>query len=213
MDEFLPFQAEVAHWGVFNSLSQTLLKITSPGVPDFYRGCELWELSLVDPDNRRPVDFDKRARYLDEIKNRKEGGLHELLEEMLSDYGDGRIKLFTVYRALGARGRFRNIFDHVKYVPLRTRGVHAERVIAFARQLEGKWAIIASPRFLSELVNPGQLPLGGEVWENTSVALPERAPARWVSVFTDEAYESRGELKIADIFNRFPAGFLVGESK
>ncbi len=213
MGEFLPFQKTLAHYGVFNSLSQTLLKITCPGIPDIYRGCELWELSLVDPDNRRPVDFDKRTRYLETIKSAEETRLNGLIEEMLSDYTDGRLKLFTIYRALNARKNFRELFDHGEYVPLRARGACADRVVAFARHMEGRWAIIAVPRFLTELIEPGQAPLGEDVWQDTAVALPERAPARCVHVFTDEVCDGDGEIKISDVFSRFPAGFLVGESK
>jgi (1->4)-alpha-D-glucan 1-alpha-D-glucosylmutase len=100
----------VALFGLQNSLSQTLLKIASPGVPDFYQGTELWDYSFVDPDNRGPVDFMRRKSYLEEIMRHEETGLLRLIEELLENREDGRIKLFLIHRALLARGANADLF-------------------------------------------------------------------------------------------------------
>ncbi|MEM4658176.1 MAG: hypothetical protein QXX77_07130 [Candidatus Methanosuratincola sp.] len=104
--EFLPFQRLVAHCGILNSLSQTILKITSPGVPDFYQGSELWDLNLVDPDNRRPVDYKRRKRLLAWIRKKEREDLHTLIRSLLEHGEDGRIKLFLIYRTLKCRGQW-----------------------------------------------------------------------------------------------------------
>jgi (1->4)-alpha-D-glucan 1-alpha-D-glucosylmutase len=209
---FIRFEKKTAFYGAFNSLSQSLLKITSPGVPDFYQGSELWDLNLVDPDNRRAVDFEKREGFLRDIKERARDGCLPLIEEMLSDRADGRIKLFTIYRALNARRENRRIFDEGEYIPLRVSGRRKGHIVAFARRNEDRIAIIAAPRLLAKLVKVEQMPLGESVWGDTALELPKGAPAEWRHVFTDQVIEGEKVLKAADIFRHFPAGFLVGES-
>ena len=103
LKELISFSKRVSHFGMLNSLSQTLIKIASPGVPDFYQGTELWDLSLVDPDNRRPVDFEKRCAMLASIREQEDSNIGRLIQDLLSTREDGKIKLFLIYRALKAR--------------------------------------------------------------------------------------------------------------
>jgi len=133
--DFLPFQKKIAFYGVLNSLSQTLIKITSPGLPDFYQGTELWDFSLVDPDNRRPVDFRKRKKLLQRIRGVGEDEILGFIEELLANKEDGRIKFFLIFRALRVRGEKRDIFQQGEYLPLGVGGRWREHIVAFARRM------------------------------------------------------------------------------
>jgi (1->4)-alpha-D-glucan 1-alpha-D-glucosylmutase len=213
LNELIPFQKKVAHYGVFNSLSQVLLKITCPGVPDFYQGSELWDLNLVDPDNRRPVDFERRRKYLAEVKKREGGEIVPFVRELLATKEDGRIKLFTIHRALQARKRFREVFETGDYLPLKVSGKHRDHVVAFARRLEDSWALTIAPRRFASLVPPNDLPLGRTIWEDTAVELPDHRPGEWRHVFTERILRDRGSLAMAEVCEDFPVGLLVREDR
>src|SRR5205823_7155832 len=132
------FARRVAHFGRLNSLSQVLFKLTSPGVPDIYQGNELWEYSLVDPDNRRPVDFERRRKVLLELRERlgqPEVDRRALVEELLASLPDGRIKLFVTQQTLALRQQKRRLFEQGRYVRVRAVGEQAEGVCAFLRAL------------------------------------------------------------------------------
>ncbi len=160
LKEFRAFQMKISHYGMLNSLSQTLIKITSPGVPDFYQGTELWDLNLVDPDNRRPVDFGKRGTYLRGIRKRSSSNLRELIEELLANKEDGRIKLFLIYMALKARMLNLGLFQKGSYIPLETVGRFRNNLIVFARRSQDSWAVTIAPRLLTAVVKNGEMPLG-----------------------------------------------------
>jgi (1->4)-alpha-D-glucan 1-alpha-D-glucosylmutase len=152
LDDFRKFQMKASHFGMFNSLSQTLLKITSPGVPDFYQGTELWTFTLVDPDNRAPVDYGLRTKLLDEI-NAMESSMERgaIADELLRTKEDGRIKLYVTYKALNFRRENRELYSGGEYVPLHVSGKHAERVIAFGYFSPDAAAITAVPRLIAGL--------------------------------------------------------------
>ncbi len=211
LENLADFQKKVAHYGIFNSLAQTVLKITSPGLPDFYQGSELWDLTLVDPDNRRPVDFSRRREILRHIKER-ESSLLPLVEELLSTKEDGRVKLFTIYRALGARNLNRELFERGDYTGLKTSGKQRASVIAFARRIENRWVVIVVPRFLTSLIKRDELPLGESVWQDTRIELPAGAPGAWRDAFTDQIKESNSGLLAAEVFRHFPVSFLLGQN-
>ena len=204
LDAFLPFQRRVAEHAVTNSLAQVVLKIASPGVPDIYQGTELWDLSLVDPDNRRPVDFAKRARLLDEI-SQSEPSI-ELAQELLSNWQEGRIKLYITHKCLSFRRANAALFSEGDYVALEVVGRHAERVLAFARRNEDTWAVAVIPRLVARLGSP---PLG-DVWRDTSVVLPDTAPKRWSNVFTGELLTApNGAISLAITFAVLPISLLA----
>jgi (1->4)-alpha-D-glucan 1-alpha-D-glucosylmutase len=211
LKSFTEFQKKVAHYAVFNSLSQTLLKATGPGLPDFYQGSELWDLNLVDPDNRRPVDYEKRERLLGELKQREESGLLSLIEELFSDKESGLVKLFTIKRALDARGKHKDLFDGGDYVPLKVSGSLANHVLAFARRKDKRWAVVIAPRLLTSIIAADELPLGKEVWRDTGVELPADSPDLWRHVFTEQLIDGRKTLSVAEVFRHFPLGLLIGE--
>lgn len=210
-EEFLPFQRKMAHYGVFNSLSQVLLKVTSPGVPDFYQGTELWDFSLVDPDNRRAVDFQKRRELLSGLKEREQKDILVLVDELLSRREDGRIKLFLISRALGVRSRLRQVFEKGKYIPLYAEGSHAASVVAYARVFEKTWAISIAPRLLTAVVGEGEDPLGEHVWGDTRVLLPGDAPRHWKEAVSDQLVLAADCILVGRAFQHFCVALLVSD--
>jgi (1->4)-alpha-D-glucan 1-alpha-D-glucosylmutase len=211
LKEFLPLQKKVAHFGIFNSLSQVLIKITAPGVPDFYRGTELWDLSLVDPDNRRPVDFKKRKASLEYIAAKVRTDILNLIKELYSTKEDGRIKLFLTYCALQARKENAEVFNNGDYVPIEVAGRFKDSVVAFARSQGNVWAVTVTPRFLTAVIKEGELPLGQEVWNDTHIVLPEGAPAIWRDVIAGQVVKSDKTMAIGEALKYFPVALLVNE--
>ncbi len=210
LKEFIPFCRRVSHYGIFNSLSQTLLKITSPGVPDFYQGSELWDLSLVDPDNRRPVDFDQRRAMLADLRGPDEADLGRLVQDLLATKEDGKIKLFLIYRALRAKKAHRELYRSGAYLPLESVGRFRNHVIAFAWRYQQQWALVIAPRFLSHLIQEGDFPLGRQVWQDTQVIMPDGASAAWQNVITGEILSVGQTLSVGDILLSFPVALLMG---
>ena len=174
--DFLGFWRPVARFGLLNSLSQTLCKLTAPGVPDIYQGNELWDFSLVDPDNRRPVDYHHRGMLLAELARDPDA---RRLPEMLEHLEDGRCKLLLTWRALQLRQAQPRLFTHGDYRRLRVYGSRAPHVCAFTRRYERRALVVIAPRLYRRLLDdPARLPLGPEVWEDTFIELPANAGAR-----------------------------------
>lgn len=211
--ELLPFQKRVAHYGIFNSLSQTLLKITLPGVPDFYQGTELWNLNLVDPDNRRPVDFEKRKGFLNEIKKKEEKDILNLISELISTKEDGRIKLFLIYKALKVRARKKELFEKGDYINIEAGGKCRDHVLAFARKKEKLWVIVVVLRLSTYLIKEDQYPIDERVWEDTYILIPENASYLWRDAFTNRVIRSKKTLSIGKVLKHFPVALLLGEEK
>jgi (1->4)-alpha-D-glucan 1-alpha-D-glucosylmutase len=216
LSDFIPFQQMVSHFGMFNSLSQTLLKICAPGVPDFFQGTELWDFSLVDPDNRRPVDFGVRINSLKDLKQKEtEMPGTSLAWELTQNAADGRIKQYVVYKTLAHRRTNRGLYDHGEYVPLAARGAKSANVCAFMRQKNGASIITVVPRFPAGLISgAGAMPFGKGVWENTMLQLPETEKGRgYRNVFTGEVLSAHAEggeqgIFLSDIFGSFPVALL-----
>ncbi|HEX9122028.1 MAG TPA: malto-oligosyltrehalose synthase [Actinomycetota bacterium] len=208
---FLPLQRTVAFHGAMNSLGQVVLRSALPGVPDVYNGAETWNLSLVDPDNRRPVDFAKLARmlaWLDRLERRNRAGT---ARELLDAWPDGRVKLYVVSRSLRLRLDVPELFLDGRYLPVAAHGSRAGHVVAFARRLEDRWALAVAPRLTLRLAGPGRPPLGERVWADTTLELPREAPPVWRDVFTGGPVRAngRGGLLVADVLARFPVALLV----
>jgi (1->4)-alpha-D-glucan 1-alpha-D-glucosylmutase len=159
---FLPVAEEIARLGAINSLAQVVLKLTVPGVPDIYQGNELWDFSLVDPDNRRPVDYARRGEMLDSLADVKP-------EELLQHWPDGRIKLFLTQRLLRFRREHAALFQEGKYLPLGVTGSFADSCVAFIREHGDEWVVVVVPRLSSRVGFP---PIG-DCWKDTVVELPE----------------------------------------
>lgn len=157
-DKFIPFQEKIAEYGIYNSLTQVLIKNTAPGVPDLYQGTELWDLSLVDPDNRRPVDYQKRVAFLAGIKDIRDENILELCKKLIATKANGKIKLFLTHQLLSIRREHLDIFQNGDYVGIEVMGKYRDHIIAFARNYNGKTIIAVAPRFLTSVVKPKQLP-------------------------------------------------------
>ncbi len=210
LGDFTGFQRRVAFYGALNSLSQVVLKTTTPGVPDFYQGAELWDFSLVDPDNRRPVDFERRIALLDGLERACPEPAEGLLPELMDSWRDGRIKLYVAYRALQARNALRAVFENGEYIPFQAQGGREQNICAFARRNGDAWAIAAVPRYTTRLVNEGRFPIGGRVWRNDTLKLPQNAPSRWRNAFSGEMISvADGSLPLAEVFASFPVALLV----
>jgi (1->4)-alpha-D-glucan 1-alpha-D-glucosylmutase len=211
LEAFLPFQRKVAHCAVYTGLSQTLIKITSPGVPDFYQGCELWDLNLVDPDNRRPVDYKKRRAFLKDMQDKDEKDARRLISEILSTKEDGRIKLYLIHEALKVRRENNLLFRDGDYTPLDTAGPFKDHVVAFARRKEGTWMVTVAPRFFFALAGEGDHPLGEGTWKDTALLFPQQAPDKWKNVLTGQKIGGARRLPVAEILGEFPVALLMSE--
>ncbi len=209
-------QRRVAFYGAINSLGQTLVKISSPGVPDLYQGTETWDFSLVDPDNRCPVDFQRLSSALEELRGREED-LVGLAQELLEHWEDGRVKLFLTYRALNFRRTHPLLFQEGEYLPLEALGEVQDHVLAFARRKGHLWAVAAVPRLATRLCQPGQFPTGRETWGDHLLALPQDAPLHWSSVLTGdtltaEAGNQSRAVGLWEVFRHFPVALLTGRT-
>jgi (1->4)-alpha-D-glucan 1-alpha-D-glucosylmutase len=217
LDDFKEFQARLAYYGALNSISQVLLKIASPGVPDFYQGTELWDFSLVDPDNRRPVDFQKRARLLKDLRMKERKKRETLFRELLANWKDGALKLYVTYKALNFRKAHPDIFLKGDYVPLATKGPQGRHVVAFARQLENTWVIAGVVRLFTGLLAPGDHSFREGIWERSFLPLPLGAPEELVNIFTGKPVkpilhgQSRS-VPLADLFQTLPVFLLFGHA-
>jgi (1->4)-alpha-D-glucan 1-alpha-D-glucosylmutase len=211
LKELLPFQKKVAHFGIFNSLSQTLIKITAPGVPDFYQGTELWDLNLVDPDNRHPVDFEKRRKYLTEIREKGDGDTLELINALLRTREDGKIKLFLIYKALKARNENTELFQKGGYIPLEVEGKFKDHIIAFARNHGKKWAVTIVPRFVTSLITEGEYPFGRKIWDDTYIPFQEGNSHEWKDVIRNQCVENVGKFNVGEVLKHFPVALLITE--
>jgi (1->4)-alpha-D-glucan 1-alpha-D-glucosylmutase len=216
LEAFLPFQRKVAFFGQWNSLSQVLLKLTSPGVPDLYQGTELWDLSLVDPDNRRPVDYALRGRMLRELKQETSAAgihLHGLLQTLLRDAHTGRIKLYLLWRALQFRGSQAALFERGSYVPLMAAGEKRDHVCAFARVLGNQAVVALAPRLVLGLTQAVERPpLGAEVWGETTLPLPKEVPGtRFRNVLTQQTISLNADraLPLREALAHFPVALLT----
>jgi (1->4)-alpha-D-glucan 1-alpha-D-glucosylmutase len=214
--DFVPFQQRIARIGLWNSLAQTLLKLTCPGVPDIYQGNDSWDFSLVDPDNRRPVDYALRQqlfqRFLESENNRDTFSTLGLLKAP----EDGRTKLYLIWKALRLRQQHSDLFQNGEYVPLAVEGSKANHVVAFSRKSENVTALIVVPRqitgLLGDSVSP---PTGPQIWQDTQLLVPFRGgPERYRNAFTNEVLEVNGDngnarIDVSTIMAEFPVALYL----
>ena len=212
LEQVQAFVPVTAFFGAINSLAQRLLMIASPGNPDIYQGMELWNLNLVDPDNRRPVDYGLRQQLLSELDHRAESGdLIPLCSELLANYQDGRIKLWTTMQALRLRRDRRELFHAGNYTPLLGSGPKAEHLVAFAREHEGQVAIAAVPRFSYSLAGGSMRYPLGDLWNATELSVPAHTAEFLENVFTGEKLKVNANRKLLcrELFAHFPVALLI----
>jgi (1->4)-alpha-D-glucan 1-alpha-D-glucosylmutase len=219
--EFALVADTTAVYGMYNALAQTLLKLTAPGAPDIYQGNEIWDFSLVDPDNRRPVDYQHRQRLLGELRAQAQGAdsrWSTFAQGLVETWKDGRIKLYVTYRTLTYRREHADLFRAGAYTPLEARGDKQTHVCAFARHGEREHVLVVTPRLLARaLPNVETLPFGEGVWSNTRLRLtPTETGRQYRNLFTDDVlqptmHDGHPTLALAEIFAHFPVALLVAE--
>lgn len=192
----------IAPAGALNGLAQSLLRVTVPGVPDLYQGNEFWDFSLVDPDNRRPVDFNARQHALDTPPD---------IGKLLFNWRDGRIKQALIAQVLALRKAHPELFHRGSYTPLDVVGRHAEHVVAFCREYQGKRALVVVPRWPYRLLENGVHPqVNARVWGDTRVKLPFAAPTEnWKGLFHTRAVTPDKELLISTALGDFPVNVFI----
>jgi (1->4)-alpha-D-glucan 1-alpha-D-glucosylmutase len=204
------FANKVAYHGALNSLSQLTLKLASPGVADFYQGTELWDLRLVDPDNRRSVNFGNLEAILAARAEPPPS-----LSELTRSWRDGRVKMHVMQRGLRYRQEHGALFLKGAYVALQAVGPLSECVVAFARRYRGTWGVVIVPRFTVRLANEDADCMSVRGWQDTSVLLPKEAPRAWVNRLSDEQTNANeaGELCLEQLFENFPVALLSNQTE
>ncbi len=217
LDEFLPFQARIARAGMLNSLSQVILKIAAPGVPDFYQGNEIWNFTLVDPDNRWPVDFAMRRFMLESLDCEDSKGAADLVTRLMGDPADGRIKLYVTTRSLRFRRAHRALFAEGGYAPLRIAGQRQNHIVAFARTRGGSSVLAVAGRFFMALGAGEKVPISTERWGDTAVLLNVGSTkSQFVDVITGrriavELHDGKPSLRAAQVLSSLPAALLSSD--
>lgn len=214
--DFLPFQRKVSHFGMLNSLGQTLIRMTVPGVPDMYQGNETWDFSLVDPDNRRAVDYGARQSGLQQIQQiaSSESQLANLVRTLMATLEDGCIKMYVLWQALKLRSRMPQLFQNGSYIPVALTGAKVEHAIAFLRRSTQTSVLVVVPRLCSQLTGGElRLPLGQQVWGDCAIESQDLLGSEWVDVFTGERHRasSGARLRVSEILHSFPVALLSSE--
>lgn len=213
---FTAFQAPIARMGMLNALSMLLVKLAAPGVPDVYQGQETWDFSLVDPDNRRPVDYDARREMLAGLRREmREGDVRALARSLVETWPDGRIKMYVTHRVLLLRAALEGLFRDGAYVPLGTGGTHVSHLFAFARRTDDAAVIVAVPRLVAtRTAADGHALPGPDAWRDTWLEGADDVLAgRWRNVFTGVELEAQRRggglaLEASDLFADFPVAML-----
>ena len=198
--DFVPQARRIAHHGLLNSISLALLKLTAPGVPDLYQGCELWQFTLVDPDNRHPVDYALRQRLIEDLDG----------FDLASPLADPRHKLALIRRCLALRAAHHDLFRDGSYLPLAVKGESANHVCAYARQYDHQAILAIVPRLTYKLLGEtGGLPLGAPVWQDTVVELPNSLrDRRWRNILTGESIMITAAMPVSTVLATYPAALL-----
>lgn len=216
ISEFTAFQRHIAHFGLLNSLSQTLVRLAAPGVPDTYQGTEILDFSLVDPDNRRPVDYGHRREMLAQLRTKFDKPSEQwpaAIQSLLANMHDGIAKLLITWRTLQVRSKHPALFSAGQYIPLAASGKGDKYIFAYARSDRGELAVVAVPRFYSQLTpDIARLPLGEKAWKDTAISLPTDRQLEWVNQFTGQSIApTNGRLMAADLFSHFPVALLMSK--
>ena len=206
------FVERVAKFGCINALAQTLIRCTAPGVPDTYQGTENWDFSLVDPDNRRPVDYGARSNQLSALEGRMDSSESRLIlaMELAADMDDPRVKLFVIARALGCRRKYSEAFNGGEYHPVQVTGAKSAHVFAYIRGSSACSVLVVVPRLPTALVPPGENPTrGSQLWEDTKLILPPDLSGVWENYLTGEQVNVDGTLLVGEALKSFPVCLMV----
>ncbi len=197
------FVREIADYGIINSLVQLVLKFTCPGIPDIYQGCELWDLSMVDPDNRRPVNYELRNKLLSEISSTKAADMQTLWNERYS----GKIKLWLTYKLLMNRAQMPEVFSKGSYEPLVVTGNYAEHIIAFAHKHQKDTCVVILPVRIATIAKQQQKEVTNIDWADTAISLTDDLNGKWRNLLDDSEINS-GKVNLAQLFKQIPLAIL-----
>jgi malto-oligosyltrehalose synthase/4-alpha-glucanotransferase len=201
---FEEFHLQIVDFGIINSLSQVLLKFTCPGVPDTYQGCELWDLSFVDPDNRRAIDYEKRIQWLDEVFENDFD--QNFFDQLWEDRYSGKIKLWLTHKLLQWRKKQKDFLHKAEYIPLPGDGTYKDHILAFARKYQQTIYIVVVPLHLAELSKAQSQNIFEIDWKDTGIVLPEKLSGEIENVFTGKAFKEK--INIKELFSYFPVALL-----
>lgn len=210
LQSFLPFQKKISYCGVINSLSQLVLKATCPGIPDFYQGTELWDFSLVDPDNRRSVDYSIRKQVLYDLIKEREKDPEEFNKNLHGQYNNGHLKLWFMRVLLKERALHPQLFQIGQYVPLNVTGFLKEHVIVFARTHENTWYIVAVPLYIGIIFQKQDISDFNAInWKDTAIEIPSLAPENWVEVQNGSTILAKEKIFLSDVLKLMQYPFLL----
>lgn len=215
--DFSAFQKKTAYCGMINSLAGVLLKITCPGVPDFYQGSELWDFRLVDPDNRGRVDFGERSRLVEAVVGESDTDLASAARDFVEHWPDGRIKLHVIRQTLAYRLKNDELFSRGDFIPLEARGRRAGHLVAYLRRMGDLCSVTVVPRWLAASQDgSGQKDIR-EFWQDTGLVLPREASRSWRNIFTGRGIDGQPSdgnqtLLVGDLLGEFPVAVLTPAS-
>ena len=214
LGDFGSFQKSIAYCGMVNGLAQILLKITCPGVPDFYQGSELWDFRLVDPDNRGAVDFGERSRLLESVVRESDADLASAARDFGEHWPDGRIKLHVIRKTLAYRLKADELFSRGDFISLEARGKRAEHLIAYMRRLDDLCTLTVVPRWLAAAQGDSGQTDVRDFWQDTILILPRQTSGSWRNIFTGvvirgQSSDDNQALLIRDLLAQFPIALLV----
>ena len=212
LSSFCAFQEKVAAYGIGNSLTQLALKMTCPGVPDIYQGSELWDFTLVDPDNRQEVDYTLRNILLRSMNDRHKRDPHFFIDGLWQKRENGHVKLWLTSRMMHYRREWSDLFANGAYIPLKVAGKYKKHIMAFARHFQNRWHVTVVPLMVYEL-SPQNPDVGAIDWSDTRVVLPAESPDEWRNVYAGTAFSSTGELLVGELFSHAPVVLLQGENR
>jgi malto-oligosyltrehalose synthase/4-alpha-glucanotransferase len=201
------FQKKVNDHGIINSLSQVVLKFTCPGIPDTYQGAGSWDLSLVDPDNRRPIDYQQRGNWLNELLSAS-SDKNDLIKELWNTRNDSRIKLWLVHELMQLRFTYSELFSYGLYIPLEVKGKYKEHIVAFARKFDQEWIIVAVPLYTGTLCQQQKREINTINWRDTCIIPPPEAPLELDSILSKQKRKLKGGILVSDIFKEIPIAIL-----
>lgn len=214
LDDFLLFQEKLAYFGMVNALAQLVLKMTAPGIPDFYQGTELWTFTLVDPDNRGAVDYNLRRQWLEQFQQVDESTKSDFVRDLFSNWKDGRIKMHIMMTLLNFRNSHPELFWKGRYLPLETVGPNSEHVWGFQRANGERRLLVIVPRFLTKLhpEMPSQFS-NGNLWDHTYISLVETGKIQYKElltgqVITTEEMNQQPVLVVKELFRHLPLALL-----
>lgn len=204
---FEAFHQRIADFGIVNSLNQLVLKFMCPGVPDIYQGAEGWELSMVDPDNRRPVDFSQRRQWLTELSARQQSSDQSIWSDLWQHRFDGRIKFWLTHKLLLERQQNASLFLQGDYIPLTVEGTYRDHILAFARRYDSDCYVVVLPLYSAQLCQQQDVDILALDWRDTCVILPDGVSANWTSIVSKETGEGTSVF-VKSAFSQLPVAVL-----